>query len=475
MAALLLAPLFEAIGGTALATELLGTTLGTAASGAVVGAAGSKIDEEIAKRLPENVRTAPTKVKNDLLSTALSLYSQNPAYLIKQKQSGNSFFLTKQEKSNETNVVVENDITGKSIDNTQPNMEIQKEIKAPEEYTVKTIDKILNESNAPDEYKQLYAQLNKSDKLVFEESQAQIIDVNGNVIEEELNLEDEVYEAQYDVQTSSPRDLAQYIIDFSKQFANTLNVEQSIKNVVSMNPSVAGLSNKVNNFLLNSSIPDTEEFRQIMSVFNGEGITINSFRQSFNQETGLIEISGIDELGTAFILPQTTGLIIPAYPGSVFIGPRSPNNILPTGGLMDMFAFFHDFDYKQDGFFSHSGDLKFISRLVQNRDKFTQSKEFVNATIVYFSTVSLTLGQLKNWSNPQTSPYDNGDIFEEIGSPEALGLPEVDENTYSELKRTFYDVLDSELYEHSLTDGFFQEQKENYTEQGILNLNIQLN
>lgn len=471
MSAIFLAPLFEAIGGTALATELLGTTVGAAAGGLAVGAVGSKIDEEISKALPENVKTAPTRIKNDLLSTAMALYTQNPAYLIKQKQSGNSFFLEKKVPTEVPAEVPTEVSTEVSIDNTQPEQQI---LKAPEDYNTKTIEQILNESNAPDEYKNLYSQLNREDRLQIDESKTQIIDINGNVIEEELNLEDEVYESQYDVQTTSPRDLAQYIIDFSKQFARTLNVEESIKNVTALNPSLNSLSKKVSEYITKSSIPDTEEFREIMAVFNGSGISLESFRQDFNRETGLIEISGIDELGITYTLPQTSGLVIPAYPGSIFIGPRSPNNDVPTGGLMDMFAFFHDFDYR-NGFFDHLGDLKFISRLIQNRDKFTQSPQFVNATIVYFSTISLTLGQLKNWKNPQTTPYNNGDIFQEIGSPEALNLPPTDQETYAELKRTFYDVMDSELYEYSLTDGFFQEQKQNYAEQSLLNLNVQLN
>lgn len=480
MSVLLLGPLFELAGGTALATELLGSTIGTIASGAAVGAASGAIDASIKEQLPSSIRNAPTGIKNDYLAAFKSTYMRDPSYLIKNKQSGNSFAAS----------VI------KPAPSYQPNKtpaQIFDLVKNDIRYTNVPIIK----NGQIDNYQEIYTGLTGTQPYrEIDQQQAindsidpeatNLIDSSGDNIEETVDLEDEVYAAQYDVKSYSPRDIAQYVIDFSKQFATTLDEKTAIENVLSLNPSLTGLAQKVSTYMTNKALPNTEEFKQIFEVYNGQGITIEGFKKSFNAETGLIEISSRDETGTLITLPQTTGMILPAYPGSVFIGPNSRNNELPTGGLMDMFAFFHDSDYR-NGFFDRAGDLKFISRLAQNRDKFTQPKAFVNATIIYFSTVSLTLGALKNNGNSFNAStlnkeqvqdltiIENDDIFKEVGSPAALELPPVTEVEYGMLKDTFYDIMDSELYEYSLTDGWIQESRTNYAENALLNLEISLN
>jgi len=272
----------------------------------------------------------------------------------------------------------------------------------------------------------------------------------------------------YDFFDTSPRALARYVIDVSRRVASTKNLKEATFETLELEPEIYTLSQKVGNFMTNKSLPNTDEFKVIKQIFNGRNINKNSFTQRINPSTGLIEVSGTNELGQILTLPQTTGFVLPAVAGTIFMGPNSKNNRVPKGCLPgeverveDYFSFFHDYSWR-NGSFNRIGDLQFISRLYQNMDRvLPQYRKLVRSTIIYFSNISLNLSMFVQ------QPED--DIFSVLG-----GIDKSDPN-YSRMKNEFYEVLSQELTSYTKTDGFLINANNMIKEDTINNMEIQLN
>lgn len=265
----------------------------------------------------------------------------------------------------------------------------------------------------------------------------------------------------YDFFQTSPRDLARYVIDLSRRLATTKNLKEATMDTLALEPEAYTLSQKVTNFLADKSLPNTEEFKKIKQVFNGRNINYNNFSIARNSQTKLIEVTGINEIGQSFVLPETTGFYLPSIPGTVFMGPMSRNNKLPTKDRVeDYFSFFHDVSWVNGP--NRIGDLQFIARLSENMNRvLPQNRKLVSATIIYFANISLHLSMFV--AQPEE------DIFKVLG-----GVVPNDPN-YEVMREEFYQVMTQELTSYSKTDGLFVTYKDDYVNDLINGIEVQLN
>jgi hypothetical protein len=266
----------------------------------------------------------------------------------------------------------------------------------------------------------------------------------------------------YDLFQSSPRDLARYVIDISRRLAETKNLKEATLDTLALEPEAYSLAQKVSRFMAGKALPNTDEFKKIKKIFNGRNINENSFSIARNPTTKLIEVSGINELGQKMTLPETTGLTLPSVPGTVFMGPKSKNNKVPTKGRVeDYFSFFHDYSWR-NGNFNKTGDMQFISRLhtaLEDGRVLPENVKLVSATIIYFANISLSLSMFVD--QPQE------DIFSVLGGVEA------NDPAYLPLRDEFYQVLSQELTSYTNSDGFFVKYKDNYVNDLINNISFQ--
>lgn len=490
MAGFLVLPLLESIGvssGIAATAELAvsATTaeaLATATTGALSSSIGSKIDEKVLEKIPKNIKETPSRIFSDYKAAAKSLISRDPRYLIEQRRSNQGYFTRKPNVSiNVPNVTEQqsNDV----ISTSQP----------------------IIKSDTNDIYKNLYNQLSTETEIAFEPSQPEYnpyevvssseMDDTKNDLQDEDYFEKKIYEEAYDRYTYSPRDLARWVIDYARDLSITKNPSQTLQNIIEMNPSFIGLTKKITTYLSDKTLPDTEEFRSISETYNFSNITYNNFSIGRNADSGLIEVTFIDEVGDVEVLPQNIGLILPSVPGTIFMGPYSINNALPNPfRVEDWASMSHDYAYYKGGYFDRIGDLKFISRLsncLRTGRVLPENVSLVQNTIIYFSTVSLTLGMLLNGSSEkvvsevgkQNGGYSEvnvgkeaskDDIFNVLGSPSALGMPEVNDIEYNTLRNEFYNIMKNEMKEYNKTDGYFTTAKNDYVENALLNLEITL-
>ena len=269
----------------------------------------------------------------------------------------------------------------------------------------------------------------------------------------------------FDLKESSPRDLARLVINISKKLALTGDPVAATNAVIQENPTSLTLVQKVNQYVAKKSLPSSEEYKKIARVFNGRNINYESFSIRRNPATGLIEVTGVNEIGQALTLPENTGFVLPSVPGTVFMGPCSRNNNLPARDrIEDWFSFFHDYSWR-NGNFNRQGDLQFISRLSQNLDRVKpENLPLINSTIIYFSNVSLNLGLLVD------QPRE--DIFEAIGNTQQT---EYQDPQYMVQRSEFYSAMNDELNNYTKTDGFLIEQVNKYSQNIINNTLIQLN
>lgn len=249
---------------------------------------------------------------------------------------------------------------------------------------------------------------------------------------------------RFDRQDQSPRDVARYVINISKKLAKHKDLRNAQIEELELNPQELSLTQKITNFFKNKSLPNTDEFKRIYQVYNMNGVTGSSFSKAVNPRTGLIEITGIDETGRTFTLPQTTGLILPSVSGTVFMGARSRNDDVPNPERVeDMASFFHDVSYTNG--INRLGDLTYIARLdncLKNGRVKPENRNLVNSTIIYFSNISLNLSMFF----PQ-EPAQN-DIFEYLNDD----LDPTNEE-YDGMRKEFTDILEEELRTYNTTDG----------------------
>lgn len=268
---------------------------------------------------------------------------------------------------------------------------------------------------------------------------------------------------------STAREIARHVIDTSVSLANNKPLDTN-----------NSLFQKVSNFLKGVKEPNTEEYKKIKSVYNGRNINQYSFSQKKNEITGLIEVSGKNEIGQILTLPQTTGRVLPSVPGTIFMGPLSINNRVPIGcapnglngdtrtfggevfRIEDAFSFFHDYSWRNSNF-NKIGDLQFIARLhtaLEDSRVLPQNIQLVKATIIYFSNISLTLSMFVQ--------QPNEDIFAHLKIIPQESLE------YIPMRNEFYKTMNEELMSYSKTNGLHSKgSKNNYLINLINNLEYQ--
>lgn len=522
MAAFLLVPLFEAI-GIELATVLEGYVASSvvAAGSAYLGnkaaeAVDEKVKNKVLEQVPDWAKNLPAEVQEDLTNVMSYLNTKDPSKLLEKAR--------KQEEGTYEPPVINKDgaivpgssvlaDTARGVSGTQPGQGLVikrregKEVipatttaedlaQLPEvsgvDENIPGIEKEVNHAEIPEQAPSDIP--NPNAEPFFEEEEIPIATIVDELTEP-VDLLDNIY----DRQQYGPRDLARMLINTSRELAKTLNPVQSTMTVLETNPQSIGLFAKVSAYMASKSLPNTEEYRRVSQVYNGRNIDFSNFSIARNRSTRLIEVTGVDETGTSFTLPQTTGVVLPAVPGTVFMGPLSANDRLPTfDRVEDFFSFFHDYSWK-DGNFNREGDLKFISRLSQNMDRVKpEHRALVSSTIVYFTNVSLSLGLLKGEKefgtaeittegeedeklmiNRRSIPYaeivedtteNEGDIFDVLG-----GVEDFPPALREKARKEFYDVLQEEMTNYQKTEGFFTTYRENYVETLIDTMEIQYN
>ena len=132
----------------------------------------------------------------------------------------------------------------------------------------------------------------------------------------------------------SAKDISKFIVDYSSKVATDGMYSgkiDPIKTSMEINPNIAAMLGQ----FLADKIPDDALYKQIASVYNGLGMTVdkNSFVEydSNNKYKGL---TLIDETGKKVSLPINKGFVIPALYG-IFVGAYSPNNAKPVS-LLDL-------------------------------------------------------------------------------------------------------------------------------------------
>lgn len=139
-----------------------------------------------------------------------------------------------------------------------------------------------------------------------------------------------------------------------------------------------------------------ELYSQIANVYHGKNITLtDNLRQSIETSTGLKIYLISDEVGNYFTHRESTSrFYLPNF--DEYGGPFSRNKDAPTT-LSGLFYMLHDIDYTNRGYFDLESDLKLISRLDNNINRFESNSEvaFANLAIQYFSTIGFTLASFK--------------------------------------------------------------------------------
>jgi hypothetical protein len=157
--------------------------------------------------------------------------------------------------------------------------------------------------------------------------------------------------------------------------------------VFGSNPLLSYLAPGLENFQAQMTLPTNEDYQKIAAVYNGKNLDYRNVLETVNAD-GTKDFSAKDELGithTWFGAWNNHPVIQPIY--GVFVGLNSPNNAKPVS-LLDLFAMFHDIDYKQFGNFNQTADYKLISRVFNNLNRFNpQEKQMALLTVKYFSTV----------------------------------------------------------------------------------------
>lgn len=283
---------------------------------------------------------------------------------------------------------------------------------------------------------------------------------------DEDNTGDNIITAQQElkdrkVRNISSSELARFIVGYSSDFGFTKNPEESLKQFVEKNPSQLDTVERVNNFLADKLLPTSQEFQDIYAVYNGRSITADSFKYYYDSK-GLFHIVATDETGVTIDMPENTGYVLPAVPPYVYVGPFSKNDRPPTNSVIDYFAVFHDYGFRNG--INRVADMKFVSRLAQNKDRMRPDEiNFANSTILYFSNISMMIGSFVGSQNPEDvakGPQDNmimDDIFP-IMQPSAKELPDEE---YQTARYHFYDSLEKSLDEESVTSSMFAQLSSN--------------
>jgi hypothetical protein len=494
MSAAFLFPLFEAAGaliGGALegagVASASAEAAGSAAQGAISGSIGSQIDNAILNKIrdvigPENVSKVSTLVTE---ATQVNNALNDPTGGT-DPSAFSSFFVTTNQgprRAQSSNVKNANAANGSTVSSTVSRTGINVPasnpgiISAPPSLmssgvtnAFSTISNGLNNTitSLPGSVSDNYSNGNNNNSLVNISS-----DVIGNIntIQDNSMSTSDLAVVAAPVNSSiqsilpqapkviiDPADLGNYIVSLGSNIAAMKgDISTATSMTIGNDPVKASIAQRLSNYLSDKAVPVSNEYKAIAAVYNGRNIYWpQSWTEAYvigsgTSSTGIITTYGTDELGVTVSLQPLQGMTIPTIHGK-YVGPNSANIGAPID-LFDGFAFFHDYDYLQGGWFNRSGDMKFISRLSQNRDRFPSDQlNMINATIIYFSTVGLSLGTLVGSST--TDPSINvptevikDDIFADIGTGD--GLSDAD---YNVARYDFYKtLLDTINTAHSTT------------------------
>jgi len=216
------------------------------------------------------------------------------------------------------------------------------------------------------------------------------------------------------------------------QVVKTSN-QDALKSISTFYPELNYLIPKLLDYQSGIVLPTTDQFKQIYSVYTGRNISPDSVRQVIGAD-GLKTFIGTDETGQTYTYKENPNAFTVTPIWGTWTGPNSPNNSLPFT-LLDTFAYFHDCDYKDNGWFDLQGDLKFISRLAQNLDRMGDDERVVaKFSINYFSTVGNSLATYKNSldskvANEVVTDPTQDDIFPYL-MPEFTALDDYKEHRY---------------------------------------------
>lgn len=188
--------------------------------------------------------------------------------------------------------------------------------------------------------------------------------------------------------------LANFVVNYASELADQAVNGQKIDKTKALTKILGTTDNKelINTIgpFLKNKLPTSELYQKISSVYNGSGMDIKKNITMYKDpRKNLLYFILVDELGKLSTLYQTTGIVLPAYPGTVFMGPRSPNNNYPTN-LTDLFCAFHDQSYINGP--NLEGDYALISRCVgRYNDMNDFEKKLARICIMYFGTLGTTI------------------------------------------------------------------------------------
>ena len=174
--------------------------------------------------------------------------------------------------------------------------------------------------------------------------------------------------------------------------------------VAGNNPLLSYLVPSVIDFQSKLTMPTNERYLEIARVYNGKNLTHENVLETINPD-GTRDYSAKDETGQVFTWfgKWNTHKVVPTIWGT-YVGINSPNNTKPVS-LIDLFAFFHDTDYKLYGFANETADYKFLSRIYNNLDRFgQQEKEIALIAARYFSTVGIAARAYAGNNTTELSP-----------------------------------------------------------------------
>jgi hypothetical protein len=221
--------------------------------------------------------------------------------------------------------------------------------------------------------------------------------------------------------------------------------------VFGTNPLLAYLAGPLEKFQAGLTLPTNERYLEIAKTYNGKNLTFENVLETINSD-GTKDYSAKDETGVVYTWfgKWNTHKVVPPIWGT-WTGINSPNNTKPVS-LLDLFAFFHDIDYKLYGNFNEQADYKLLARVYNNLDRMgPNERQIALTTVKYFSTIGAAARTYAG--NPGTITVSPGIQQDDSFLPHIVDeLPQKPED-YSELKKHFIDGMMEGLITESITSG----------------------
>jgi hypothetical protein len=217
--------------------------------------------------------------------------------------------------------------------------------------------------------------------------------------------------------------------------------------VFANNPLLSYLAPALENFQAKMVLPSGEEYQKNSQIYNGRNLAFQNVLETINPD-GTKDYSAKDELGityTWFGKWNNHQVVSPIW--GTWTGINSPNNAKPIS-LLDLFAMFHDIDYKLYGSFNQTADYKLISRVYNNLDRFgTQEKQIALTTIKYFSTIGSAARMYTGIKGDGVLTLDDSIL------PHFIEHVPEDPKDYQEMKTHFVDGMIEGIIHESINTG----------------------